>query len=156
VLLAALGGSGEVALGSLLGHFALLVLVPLALGLAARARWPRLARAEPWCAAGSSIVVAALVYAALSGTAAAGGGSLGAAVLAGAAFLAASAALAAVLLREAPDPAPAFCLGMRDFAVAAALAAAAFGPRAAVVSGVYGVLMLIAGAALAARVRVRP
>jgi predicted Na+-dependent transporter len=82
--------------------------------------------------------------------------SLGAAVLAGAAFLAASAALAAVLLREAPDPAPAFCLGMRDFAVAAALAAAAFGPRAAVVSGVYGVLMLIAGAALAARVRVRP
>jgi predicted Na+-dependent transporter len=45
---------------------------------------------------------------------------------------------------------------MRDFAVAAALAAEAFGPRAAVVAGVYGVLMLIAGAALAARVRVRP
>jgi predicted Na+-dependent transporter len=45
---------------------------------------------------------------------------------------------------------------MRDFAVAAALATEAFGPRAAVVAGVYGVLMLIAGAGLAARVRVRP
>jgi predicted Na+-dependent transporter len=156
VLLAALGGSGDVALGPLLGHFALVVLVPLAAGLAGRALWPPLARAEPEYAAGSSLAVAALVYAALSGTADAGGGSLGAAALAGAAFLAASAALAAVLLREAHDPAPAFCLGMRDFAVAAALAAAAFGPRAAVVSGVYGVLMLIAGAALAARVRVRP
>jgi predicted Na+-dependent transporter len=156
VLLAALGGSGDVALGPLLGHFALVVLVPLAAGLAARALWPPLARAEPEYAAGSSLAVAALVYAALSGTADAGGGSLGAAALAGAAFLAASAALAAVLLREAHDPAPAFCLGMRDFAVAAALAAEAFGPRAAVVAGVYGVLMLIAGAALAARVRVRP
>jgi predicted Na+-dependent transporter len=156
VLLAALGGSGDVALGPLLGHFALVVLVPLAAGLAARELWPPLARAEPEYAAGSSLAVAALVYAALSGTADAGGGSLGAAALAGAAFLAASAALAAVLLREAHDPAPAFCLGMRDFAVAAALAAEAFGPRAAVVAGVYGVLMLIAGAALAARVRVRP
>jgi predicted Na+-dependent transporter len=156
VLLAALAGSGDVALGPLLGHFALVVLVPLAAGLAARALWPPLARAEPEFAAGSSLAVAALVYAALSGTADAGGGSLGAAVLAGAAFLAASAALAAVLLREARDAAPAFCLGMRDFAVAAALAAEAFGPRAAVVAGAYGVLMLIAGAALAARVRVRP
>jgi predicted Na+-dependent transporter len=153
VLLAALGGSADVDLGPLLGSFALVVLLPLAAGLVARARVPALARAEPEYAAGSSIVVAALVYAALSG--AAGGGGLGTAALAGAAFLAASGALAALALREAHDPAPAFCLGMRDFAVAAALASEAFGPRAAVVSGVYGVMMLIAGAALAARVRVR-
>jgi predicted Na+-dependent transporter len=155
VLLAALGGSAGVDLGPLLGHFALVVLVPLAAGLAARALWPRLARWEPEYAAGSSLAVAALVYAALSGTAG-GGGALGSAVLAGAAFLAACAAVAAVLLREAPDAAPAFCIGMRDFAVAAALAAEAFGPRAAVVAGAYGVMMLIAGAGLAARVRVRP
>jgi aconitate hydratase len=40
--------------------------------------------------------------------------------------------------------------GLRDFAVAAAFATQAFGPPAAVVAGVYGVMMLIAGAALAA------
>ena len=156
VLLATLGGGGGADLGPLLGHFALVVLVPLAAGLAARALWPRLARGEPEYAAGSAVAVAALVYAALSGTAASGTGGLGTAVIAGAAFLAASAAVAAVARRRAADPAPAFCLGMRDFAVAAALAAEAFGPRAAVVPGVYGVLMLIAGAGLAAHVRVRP
>jgi predicted Na+-dependent transporter len=159
VLLAALGGEGAaggVDLGPLLGHFALVVLVPLGAGLAARAFWPALARGEPAYAAGSALTVAALVYAALSGTAADADGGPGTAVLAAATFLAASAAMAAVLLREAPDPAPAFCFGMRDFAVAAALAAEAFGPRAAVVAGVYGVMMLIAGAGLAARVRVRP
>jgi len=155
VLLAALGGSADVELGPLLGSFALVVIVPLAAGLAARGLRPGLVRAEPEYAAGSALVVAALVYAALSGTAD-GDGSLGTAALAGGAFLAASGALAAVLLRRARDPAPAFCLGLRDFAVAAALASEAFGPRAAVVAGVYGVMMLIAGAALAARVRVRP
>jgi predicted Na+-dependent transporter len=90
------------------------------------------------------------VYAALSGAAEAGGGALGSAVLAGGAFLAASAAIAVVALRGAHDRTPAFCLGLRDFAVGAALAAQAFGPRAAVVAGVYGVMMLVAGAALAA------
>src|SRR5215218_6852638 len=146
VLLAALGGSGDVALGPLLGHFAVVVLVPLGAGLAARALRPGLARAEPELAAGSTLAVAALVYAALSGTAD-GGGALRPAALAGAAFLAASGAVAAVLACRARNAAPAFCLGMRDFAVAAALAAEAFGPRAAVVAGAYGVLMLIAGAA---------
>ena len=38
---------------------------------------------------------------------------------------------------------------LRDFAVAAALAAQAFGPAAATVSGVYGVLMLLLGSAAA-------
>jgi predicted Na+-dependent transporter len=55
--------------------------------------------------------------------------------------------------RRAHDLTPAFCLGLRDFAVAAALAGQAFGPRAAVVAGVYGVMMLVAGAALAAAER---
>jgi predicted Na+-dependent transporter len=150
VALAALGGSADVDLGPLLGSFALVVLLPLAAGLAARAAVPKLGRAEPEFGAIGALAIAALVYAALSGTAEAGGGTLGAAVLAGAAFLAASAALAAIALREATDATPAFCLGLRDFAVAAALAGQAFGPRAAVVAGVYGVMMLVAGAALAA------
>jgi predicted Na+-dependent transporter len=147
---AALGGSADVDLGPLLGSFALVVLLALATGLAARAGFPRLGRAEPEFGAIGALAIAALVYAALSGTADAGGGTLGAAVLAGAAFLAASAALAAIALRQAGDATPAFCLGLRDFAVAAALAGQAFGPRAAVVAGVYGVMMLVAGAALAA------
>jgi predicted Na+-dependent transporter len=150
VALAALGGSASVDLGPLLGSFALVVLLPLAAGLAARAAAPTIGRAEPEFGAIGALAIAALVYAALSGAADSGGGALGSAVLAGAAFLAASAALAAVALREARDATPAFCVGLRDFAVAAALAAEAFGPRAAVVAGVYGVMMLVAGAALAA------
>jgi predicted Na+-dependent transporter len=42
---------------------------------------------------------------------------------------------------------------MRDFAVAAALAAKAFGPPAAAVAGVYGVLVLVAGAVVATLLR---
>jgi predicted Na+-dependent transporter len=155
VVLAALGGSADVAVGPLLGRFALVVLAPLAAGLAARAAVPALGRAEPEYGAGGALAVAALVYAALSGAAGAGGGGLVSAALAGGAFLAASAAVALVALRSGHDPAPAFCLGLRDFAVAAALAARAFGPRAAVVAGVYGVMMLVAGAAVAAAERRR-
>jgi predicted Na+-dependent transporter len=147
---AALGGSSAVDLGPLLGSFALVVLLPLAAGLAARAALPVLGRGEPVYGAAASIAIAALVYAALSGAAEMGGGALGSAVLAGGAFLAASAAVAVVALRGADDRTPAFCLGLRDFAVAAALAAQAFDPRAAVVAGVYGVMMLVAGAALTA------
>lgn len=40
-------------------------------------------------------------------------------------------------------------MGTRDFAVAAALAAIAFGPPAATVASLYGVLMLVASAAAA-------
>jgi predicted Na+-dependent transporter len=156
VALAAVGGATGVDVGPLLGSFALVVLLPLAAGLAARAAVPALGRAEPEYAAGGALAIAALVYAALSGTAAAGRGTLGAAVLAGAAFLAASALVAMLALRRAHDLAPAFCLGLRDFAVAAALAGQAFGPRAGVVPGVYGVMMLIAGAALAAAERRGP
>jgi predicted Na+-dependent transporter len=44
-------------------------------------------------------------------------------------------------------------IAMRDFAVAAALATAAGGSRAARVAGVYGVLMLLVGAAFTGLVR---
>ncbi len=49
----------------------------------------------------------------------------------------------------------ALAIGMRDFAVAAALASQAFGPRAAVVPGVYGVVVLVAGTAFVTLVRRR-
>ena len=45
---------------------------------------------------------------------------------------------------------------MRDFAIAAALAAAAFGPQAAAPLGLYGVAVLIWGTAAAGALRARP
>jgi hypothetical protein len=44
---------------------------------------------------------------------------------------------------------------MRDFAVAAALAAAAFGPAAAAPLGLYGIAVLIWGTAAAGALRAR-
>src|SRR5215213_3170372 len=133
--------------GELLGRFALVVLLPLAAGVTARALRPRLARGEPWYAAGSTLAVVALIYAALSGSNA--GDELLPALGASAAFLALSAIPALAAARAArPDrrSAVAFSVSLRDFAVAATLATQAFGTRAAAVAGIYGVLMLIAGA----------
>ena len=140
--------------GALLGRFALVVLLPLAAGVAARVAWPRLARGEPWFAAGSTLAVAALVYAALSG--APTGEELLPALAAGAAFLGVSAVAAlgaARVVTGGRRSAVALAVGLRDFAVAATLATQAFGPPAAAVSGIYGVLMLIAGALATAVLR---
>src|SRR4051794_16638357 len=145
--LAALGGSRVSGLDTLLVTFALVVLVPLAAGLGARAAVPALARVEAECAAGAALAVAGLVYAALSDVDA-GGAGLAPAALAGPRSWAR--APRSRRRRRGHDVAPVFCVALRDFAAAAAFAAQAFGPRAAVVPGLYGVMMLIAGAALAA------
>ena len=139
---------------SLLGRFVLIVLVPLAGGVALRALWPRIARHEAPLAAGATLAVVVLVYAALSGTA--GGDEVLAAFVAATAFLLLSALPAAGWWRLAPArdrSAGALAIVLRDFAVAATLATQAFGPQAATVAGIYGVLMLIAGAFATARLR---
>jgi predicted Na+-dependent transporter len=46
-------------------------------------------------------------------------------------------------------------IALRDFAVASALATQVFGPPAATVAGIYGVLMLITGAIAATTLRRR-
>jgi predicted Na+-dependent transporter len=137
----------------LLGRFALVVIVPLIVGVAARSRWPRMAVADPEREGLAALVVAVLVYAALSGTH--GAHHLGAALLASVAFLAVSAA-AAELWRRRTAPGAiavpgALAIAMRDFAVAAALATQAFGTQAGAVPGVYGVVMLVAGTVAAGR-----
>jgi predicted Na+-dependent transporter len=155
LLLASLGDAPGADPGLLAARFALVVLAPLAVGLLARARTPRLAAADDDLAAAATVVLAALVYASLGAT---GLGGLGSAVAGAAVFLAAGAAVAgaAVRLVGPPDrPAAAFAIALRDFAVAAALAGQAFGASAAGVAGVYGVLMLVAGAAVAAWLRRR-
>jgi predicted Na+-dependent transporter len=157
VLIGLLAGTSVSAdTGALLGRFALVVLLPLAVGVAARAVRPRLARGEPCYAAGSTLAVVVLIYAALSGSSA--DEDLLPALGASAAFLALSTipALAAVrVVSRDRQSAVAFAVALRDFAVAATLATQAFGTGAATVGGIYGVLMLVAGALATAALRHR-
>jgi predicted Na+-dependent transporter len=131
--------------GDLIGRFSLVVLVPLAVGLAVRS-WRRDARLEMWGGMAATPVLALLVYAAL--------GDLGdrsalrGALVASALFLSASGALALALrpllgdLRTGP-----FVFALRDFAVAAALASQFDTTGAAATPAIYGVLMLLFAAA---------
>jgi len=146
------GGAGHANPGHLLARFALVVIVPLIVGVAARSRWPRTAAADPEREGVAALTVAVLIYAALSGTH--GARHLASALLASVAFLIVSGALAELWRRRA-GPATAvpgaFAIAMRDFAVAAALATQAFGTGAGAVPGVYGVVMLVGGAVAATR-----
>jgi predicted Na+-dependent transporter len=154
--LALLGGAGHAAhVLPLLARCALVVMLPLVLGLLARGARPELARREAELSVASSLAVVLLVYASLGDTR---GGDVTSAALISAAFLALSALLAVAAVRSFGhrfDPSLALAIGMRDFAVAAALAAGAFGSAAAHVAGVYGVLMLLAGASVTTVVRRR-
>ncbi|MGP0103312.1 MAG: hypothetical protein ACLPUT_17030 [Solirubrobacteraceae bacterium] len=150
------GAVVHVGSAGLLGRFALVVLVPLAIGVAARSRpalAPRLAAADAEREGVAALTVAVLVYAALSGTH--GAHHLGAALLASVAFLIVCACLAGlwrrVDARRASAIPGAFTIAMRDFAVAAALATQAFGAAGGAVPGVYGVVMLVAAAIAAGR-----
>jgi bile acid:Na+ symporter, BASS family len=147
------GSVVHVSSGHLLGRFALVVLVPLLAGVAARSRPAlarRLAKADVDAAREgvAALTVAVLVYAALSGTR--GAHDLGAALLASVAFLLVCACLAELWRRidghRASAVPGAFTIAMRDFAVAAALATQAFGTGAGAVPGIYGVVMLVAAA----------
>lgn len=156
------GSAVHVSSGHLLVRFALVVLVPLIVGVGARSRsalGTRLASADVDAAREgvAALTVAVLVYAALSGTH--GAHHLGAALLASVAFLAVCAGLAELWRRvdgrrDSAIPG-AFTIAMRDFAVAAALATQAFGTAAGVVPGVYGVVMLVAAAIAAGRFSIR-
>jgi BASS family bile acid:Na+ symporter len=138
---------------ALMGRFAVVVIAPLIVGLAVRGRMPRLRDRESELAAASTLIVAVLVFASLSGTRA---GAVVGALAVSLAFLAFSgviALLALTLLRARADASLGFSIGMRDFAVAAALAASAFGHRATQVAGVYGAVMLVVAASLTVIVR---
>jgi predicted Na+-dependent transporter len=153
--MSALASGNDLAALELLGRFSLVVLVPLAVGVAARTAASWLEHAEPHLAALSTLSVVALVYASLS--AATDAAQLGQATVASLIFIAASAALGFLLLRRsAAGVAAALCASMRDFAVVAVLATQAAGASAATVAGVYGVLALVLGAAAASRLRHSP
>jgi BASS family bile acid:Na+ symporter len=151
VLLDWLAGAGaDIDVGELMGRFALVVLVPLLVGLAVRALMDRLREVEGELAGLATVALVVLVYAAMSG--AGEGGELLSAVLGSVLFLLVSGLPVAAWWAFAPGElrfTGALVIELRDFAVAATLAAQAFGPPAATVAGVYGVLMLLAGATAA-------
>jgi bile acid:Na+ symporter, BASS family len=155
------GAHGHGGSGHLLARFALVVLAPLAVGVAvrtARATGDLIARYDDEREGIAALAVVVLVYASLSGTHGAHG--LGSALVASLAFCAGSALLGWFWhARLAPSVAVAIpgalAIGMRDFAVAAALASQAFGTRAAAVPGVYGVVVLVAGTTFVASTRRR-
>jgi predicted Na+-dependent transporter len=145
-----------------IANLAVVVALPLAVGIALRSlaspvsRALATGRAETAAARTALAAVAALValvaaevHLTVSYAAVAGALAL---------FLAATAVIGRLLGARSSRPAGAALLlttSMRDFAIAAALAAAAFGPRAAAPLGLYGVAVLIWGTAAAGALRAR-
>jgi predicted Na+-dependent transporter len=143
-------------------NLAVVVALPLAAGIVLRSRPGPAARALAASRAGTAASRTALaaVAALVALIAAEVRLTAGYAAVAGALvlFLAGSAVLGRVLgARSAPPTGSALLLttSMRDFAVAAALAAAAFGPPAAAPLGLYGIAVLIWGTAAAGLLRKR-
>ena len=140
----------------IIASLALVVALPLAAGLALRARVPLTARAEPAAGVIATAAVAALV-AVIASQVRLSDRYLPVA-LALVLFLAGSAVAGWLLGARSGRPAAAAVLvttSMRDFAIAAGLAAAAFGPAAAAPLGLYGILVLAWGTAAAGLLRRR-
>jgi predicted Na+-dependent transporter len=155
-------GHAGVSPGGIVANLALVVALPLAVGIATRAWVPSAARAlstdrgERVAAGVALFSVAALValIAAEVHLSARYGAVTGALVV----FLAGSAVVGRILgARSRPAAATALLLttSMRDFAIAAGLATSAFGPAAAAPLGLYGILVLVWGTAVAGVLRQR-
>ncbi len=156
-ILSVLGTSAAVSAGGLLTTLALIIALPLAAGLALRASWSP----GPGADAVVRIVAVAALLVLLWQVASqirldTGYVRVVAALLA---YIAASAVLGGLLsvrLGRRRGVAVLLPVAMRDFAVAAGIAAAAFGPAAAAPLGAYGVLVLLAGSAVTHLARRRP
>jgi predicted Na+-dependent transporter len=149
-------GSASIDPWHILVNLLLVVAVPLAAGLTLRALTPIGPRAEHAAMITVTVVVACLVaLIAAEIHLSSRYGSVAAALVV---FLAASASIGSVLGRGAHRPvwsATLLTTSMRDFAIAAGLAAAAFGPAAAAPLGLYGILVLVWGTAVAGTLRRR-
>jgi predicted Na+-dependent transporter len=137
-------------------NLALVVALPLAAGLVARAAQPDLARIEPAATTTAMLTVAALV--ALIAAEIHLSSRYALVILALVLVLAGSAAAGRLIGRRSDTGVGTAILlttSMRDFAIAAGLATAAFGAKAAAPLGLYGVLVLVWGTAVAGRMRSR-
>jgi predicted Na+-dependent transporter len=148
--------------GGVIVNLAVVVALPLAVGIALRS-WPGPAaralatgRAETAASRTALVAVAALV--ALVAAEVHLSASYAAVAVALLLFLAATAVIGRLLSTGSAAPTRSALLlttSMRDFAIAAALAAAAFGPQAAAPLGLYGIAVLIWGTAAAGALRAR-
>jgi hypothetical protein len=145
-ILSLLGASVIVSSAGLLGNLAAVIALPLAAGVSLRAAW------SPGQAVDAAVrlvtVLALLVLLWQVASQIRLDSAYTRVILALVVYVAVSAALGKVLAVGAPaSRATAVLLpvAMRDFAVAAGIAAAAFGPAAAAPLGAYGVLVLLAG-----------
>jgi predicted Na+-dependent transporter len=155
-------GHAGVSPGAIIANLALVVALPLAVGIVLRAWVPPAARvlstdrSERAAAAVALFSVAALV--ALIAAEVHLSARYGAVTAALVVFLAGSAVVGRLLgARSRPEAATALLLttSMRDFAIAAGLATSAFGPAAAAPLGLYGILVLVWGTAVAGILRQR-
>jgi len=145
-VLALLGAAATVPAAGLLGTLLVVVALPLAAGIALRAVWTPGARAA---AAVRLVTVAALLVLLwqVASQIRLDAGYLRV-IAALAAYIAGSALLGGALSVRLPagrTVAVLLPVAMRDFAVAAGIAATAFGPAAAAPLGAYGVLVLLTG-----------
>ena len=155
-ILSVLGASVTVSSAGLLGNLAVVIALPLAAGVALRTAWSPGPQADAAIRLVTVLALLLLLWQVASQI------RLNSAyvtvILALVLYVAGSAALGGILaLRAPPAQATAILLpvAMRDFAVAAGIATAAFGPAAAAPLGAYGVLVLLAGS-LAAIIARRP
>jgi BASS family bile acid:Na+ symporter len=140
--------------GSIVASLALVVALPLAAGILLRARVTCVARYER-PAGVTALVTVALLVALIAAEVHVSAGYLSVGAGLGS-FWIGSAAIGWVLGLRSGRPARAALLlttSMRDFAIAAGLAAAAFGTAAAAPLGLYGVLVLAWGTAAAGYLR---
>jgi predicted Na+-dependent transporter len=149
-------GHAGVSPGGIIANLALVVALPLVAGITVRATVPVAARVEQPAGRTAMIAVAALV-ALIAAEVHLSAGYLSVA-LALIVFLAGSAVLGRLLGFGARRPARAALLlttSMRDFAIAAGVATAAFGTAAAAPLGLYGILVLVWGTGAAGVMRQR-
>ena len=149
-VLALAGAAATVPAASLLGTLALVVALPLAAGIGLRAAWAPGAQASAAVRIGTIAALLVLLWQVASQIRLDAGYLQVSAALA--AFLAGSALLGGLLSVRLPAGRAVAVLlpvGLRDFAVAAGIAATAFGPAAAAPLGVYGVFVLVTGSAIA-------
>ncbi len=151
-ILTLLAGGGSVRSGELLVTLIVVVIVPFVIGVAVRTRLSS-AVEDPAgkVATGAVTILVALVASQVTFDA-----SLARAAVALVVIVAASAVLGIGLGRLLPPgdrSAVLLSVSMRDFAVAAGIAAAAFGPQAAAPLGLYGIIVMIWGTIVAARAR---
>ncbi len=155
---AGLGGRAHVDVAALLVELGLCVALPLVAGITLRSTVPALSRQAPRCLDLAALSVVLVVFVA-GGSAHELLGTWDLPAAAGAALLLQALGYgagigfgAALRLPRASRRAVLFPMGMREFGMAVAVSLTV-APETAAVGGVYGVLVMVTGPALAARLR---